>query len=65
MNVEEYYNYLDTLYNHILDGFIVTINGERRTLHDAHEIFNTMYGLYGTNETLVQSAKKLRLHYYR
>lgn len=64
MDVERYFNYLDKLYNIILDGYVVTINGERRRLHDAEKIFNTMYGLYGTHETLVQSAKKLRIHYY-
>ena len=65
MNVEQYYDYLDKLYNHILDGYIVTINGERRTLHDVDKIFKAMYGLYGTDKTLVQTAKKLRLYFYR
>lgn len=65
MNIEQYYNYLDTLYNRILDGYIVTINGERRKLRDADKIFKVMYGLYGTDKNLVQAAKKLRLRYYR
>ena len=65
MDVEQYFNYLDKIYNNILDGFIVTINGERRRLHDVDKIFNAMYGLYGTDKTTVQVAKKLRLRYYR
>ena len=65
MNVEQYYKYLDALYNHILDGFTVTINGEKRKPHEVDEIIKAMNGLYGTGETLVQTAKKLRLHFYR